>query len=147
MRGRLVAVSFAGAMAAMLSACGGAATPRSQEQVICGLAPPAPSLVYPIDGAVNVPDGNFTLLLTSSATPVSLLVANATVFADLPPTTIPSPLPSPAATASPHAGYAVPKLQPSTTYEVVGVYPVSGCHPIDYTPPPQPIGSFTTSSS
>ncbi len=141
-----VSAFAAGAFAVTLAGCAGTtgAPSTTQGPVECLLAPQPPSLVYPGDGATNVPDGNFTLLLTGSATPMSLEINNVVAVSDLQPTSIPSPLPTPAATASPHAAYAVPALQPATTYQVVGVYPVSGCHPLSYTPPPQPIGSFTT---
>lgn len=135
-------IGFVGAISALtLSACGATTGPSPET---CALAPMPPALVYPLDGGTNVPDGNFTLVLTQSAAHVSLEISNVVAVADLQSAPIPNPIPSPASTASPGAAYAVPVLRPSTTYEVFGVYPLGGCHPSDYTPPPSPIGSFTT---
>jgi hypothetical protein len=131
-------------VAAALAACA-ARSADAPGDVICGIAPPPPYLVYPEDGATNVPDGVFTLVIQRAAPPVSLEIGSAVAVSNLAATAVPSPLPSPSTpNAVAGAAYAVPSLEPHTTYRVFGVYGVSGCHPDNYAPPPQPIGSFTT---
>lgn len=130
---------------AALAACGGPAhvAPRVQ----CVLAGQPPALVYPAGGAGAAPDGNFTLVLTRADAPVSLALGSQTLAANLAAAAVPSPLPSPHATFAPNdtlAGYAVPALQPHTTYTVLAPVTPSGC----FASPPPPaqagIGSFTT---
>lgn len=129
---------------AVLSACGGGGTsPSSNSNGICVTAVQAPSLVYPMNGATGVQDGNFTLVLSRAASPVSLATGGTTVVG-LASAPVPNPLPSPAASpSSTDAGYAVPSLQAATTYQVQGPLPLSGCYDPS-SPPPQPIGTYGT---
>lgn len=100
-----------------------------------------------MNGATNVPAGNFTLVLAFSygtnleltaqgiATPVSGIHPNAAV---------PNPLPTPAATPEPGAtpyGYGIPALAAHTTYTVAAHFmPVDpGCTASSVT-----LGTFTT---
>lgn len=143
------------AASSVLTGCGGAARPApAQTFSVCAAQPAAaavlvpPQLVYPLNGATNVPDGNFTLVLsTTNIAPqgaVSLAIDNAIVLLNVAPTAIPSPLPSPAASAPPGSAYAIPALNAATTYQVIDSIPQTGCFT---TPPPiypGVIGSFTT---
>jgi hypothetical protein len=111
------------------------------------MAPAPPQVVYPLNGATNIPDGNFTLVVGTTLSPVSLAINGNVVFANLASAPVPSPLPSPSLpNAAGSAGYAVPALHPATTYQVIAPVSVSGCFDENHPPSPSPtaIGSFTT---
>ncbi|MFN2450285.1 MAG: hypothetical protein ABR508_10960 [Candidatus Baltobacteraceae bacterium] len=98
-------------------------------------------MLYPIPGASNVPDGDFTMV-TAYATSLTL-TAGAQIVVLPPPGSAPSPLPSPMATpfiqGEPLQGEAVPSLQSHTSYAVTDQRGTrSNCNP------PTNIGSFTT---
>ncbi len=122
-----------------------AATPAAQRP--CTPSHPAPTMLYPMNGAKDVPPGPFTLVLAYSfGTSLELTTAESTtplpgVKVNAP---VPSPLPSPAATPEPgytRYGYAIPALAPHTTYTVAAHFmPVDpGCTAASVT-----IGTFTT---
>jgi len=124
-------------VAVALSSCGGAGGDLTTQGACTGLTAPAPpQLVYPEPGAVNVPDGNFTMVLSFGSGPVELSGA------DLQPAPVPNPLPSPHATPSPFSpsaltGWAVGSLSPHTTYAIT--YGIdSRCSPF------YDLGEFTT---
>jgi hypothetical protein len=105
------------------------------------------TLVYPANNAKNVPDGNFTLVLSHEQGPVSLAIEGVTAIPTLQAAALPSAAPSPSATPSLLAkAYAVPKLQPHTTYQVMAPLPISGCYDPNHPPAPKigTLGSFTT---
>ena len=134
------------ALIGLLSACGGSnADPRKLVQ--CGpIGQPAATLLYPIDGATNVPDGNFTMVMSFDYGFVSLATANGgTPVSMSGPVAVPSPFPSPSATAEPgFTPYAlsIPVLQSHTTYTVSSAFPNDVDVPC--TPTTVKIGSFTT---
>lgn len=112
------------------------------------MAPAPPMMVYPVNGATNVQDGGFTLVLSAQMSPVQLAIGSVIVYPKLQPAPVPNPLPSPA-TLPPSpllAGYAVGTLQPASTYDVIAPIPQSGCYPANAAPSPRPgvIGRFTT---
>ncbi len=102
-------------------------------------------MVYPANGAADVPDGNFPLVLTFKAIPSVRLTQGATVVSSgLSPTPVPSPIPTPTGTPyvpSPDllAAYRVPALEARTTYAISQTFPPSPCYPSVQT-----IGTFTT---
>lgn len=128
---------------AALTACGG---PRVGGCLAIGTYV-APYMVYPMSGATTLPDGNFTLVLSSSASPVQLDIGTMTVVTSLSGAPVPSPLPSPAAPGvvlNP-AGYSVGSLQPATTYTVVAPAVFSpGCGESSRPPQMRTTGTFTT---
>jgi hypothetical protein len=124
-----------------LCACGGAGAKPP-----CGPngLPPA-TLLYPINGATNVPDGNFSMVMSFQYGFVSLAPANGGTPVSVSPTAVPSPLPSPSATPEPgFTPYAVSvtALQSGTTYTVLSSFPNDVDVPC--TPVTVKIGSFTT---
>lgn len=131
----------------LLAACGGS-TPNEGgpiRVIRCPVPVPPPTMLYPMNGATNVPDGNFTLVYAFIyGTSVSLVPATATLPVAVVRTAVPSPLPSPAATPEPgHApvAFAVPPLQSHMTYKVYSLFT-----PLDTscTPASGLVGSFTT---
>jgi hypothetical protein len=104
-------------------------------------------MLYPINGATNVPDGNFTLVLAFSyGSSISLTPSNggSAVTNITANAAVPTPLPSPAATPDPlHTpyGYGIPALQSGTPYTLVANFTSidTSCAPSQFT-----IGSFTT---
>ena len=133
------------ALIGLLAACGGGnAVPRKLVQ--CGpVGQPAATLLYPLDGATNVPDGNFTMVMSFDYGLVSLTTADGTPVSMLGHVAVPSPLPSPSATAEPgFTPYAlsIPPLQSHTTYTVSSKFPNDVDVPC--TPTTVKIGSFTT---
>lgn len=102
-----------------------------------------PQMIFPASGATGVADGNFTIVLGRSGGTLTLNGPNG-VSVTTSPTSVPSPLPSGAATPTPGsspAAYAVGALSPATTYAIQANYasPQAGCPTI-----PQTVGSFTT---
>ena len=129
---------------ALLAGCGGAVA--SVRQAECGgyaILPAPPTMLYPIANATGVPDGNFTLVLSSTYGVGLYLSSAGSANLDLATTTVPSPLPSPSATAPPSstpAGYAVGPLAAHTAYTVAATFTQpAGCPNISAT-----VGSFTT---
>jgi hypothetical protein len=132
----------AAALVAALYACAGGGSPDPQQNLICVTSAPPTEILYPASGA-TVPDGNFTLLLGNPDSPVSLAINGTVAVANLQPAPVPSPLPSPFTGDTSAAGYAVPSLQPKTTYQVMAPVPRSGCYdPANV--PPQAIGTLGT---
>ncbi len=74
-------------------ACAGGSRPNALPD-ICALGARPPSLMYPADGATNVPDGNFVLVIDENATGGFLAIGGNAVTPTLAPTAVPSPLPS-----------------------------------------------------
>jgi len=139
--GRLISSLAFASVALALGACGG--TPSELHGGLCGVAPAPPQMTYPQSGATGVPDGNFTLVITAKTT-VSLAINGRVVIANVPSNGLP---PSPAPTQGPIGGYGyvVPALHAATTYQVVVLWPQSGCS--ETAQPnvgPQTIGTFTT---
>jgi hypothetical protein len=110
--------------------CGcGAASGLIKRLVPCPSATEAPQVLYPIDDASGVPDGNFTLIVAYPVNPSSLwapptfVASGGTQVSGGGYVAAPSPLPSPMATPgipeSTMYGVAVPALQSKTTYSVV----------------------------
>jgi hypothetical protein len=116
------------ALLSALCACGGAAQ-QTPSPIICNDAvdsaviPKPPSMLYPVDGATGVNDGNFTLVLQyGDGNNVGIESANSGGVIYLNQAPVPNPFPSPATTPAPGtapAGYAVPALSRATTYTVV----------------------------
>jgi hypothetical protein len=121
---------------------------------------PAVELLYPIPGATGVPPNIGVLVyqgtyqgtpLAQSTSPANVPIAlgvTAPPSIGTPPTSVPSPFPSPAATPyGPSGGsaYAValPTLSPNTTYQVFATQNVGGCIEPGQTVQSH-IGSFTT---
>lgn len=130
----------------LLAACGGSTQNRvGPPGIPCAVPLPPPAMLYPMNGATNVPDGNFTLVYAFIyGKSVSLVPATATLPVSVVPTAVPSPLPSPAATPEPGhvpVAFAVPSLQSHTTYSVYSLFT-----PLDMscTPASGLVGSFTT---
>ena len=104
-------------------------------------------MLYPRNGATNVPRGPFTLVLAYSfGTTLQLTAAKSTVPVAGVRNNAPVPNPLPAPAATPEAGYtpygyAVPALASHTTYTVAAHFmPVDpGCTAATVT-----IGTFTT---
>ena len=119
--------------ALLLSGC------AQQQRYDCtAIPPPPPGMLYPVNGATNVPD-SFTLVLTWAETPIELQTAGIAV--EVQPTAMPSPLPTPnAGPAYNNAAYRTGNLRPATTYQVLAPSPTC-----EGQTAPQPIGSFTTS--
>ena len=142
-------VRFVNAVAALLSVallagCGGAVA--SVRQAECGMYPPLPSppvMLYPIANATGVPDGNFTLVLSSTYGDGVFLRSSGNANLSLSTAAVPSPLPSPNASPPPGsttAGFAVGTLAAHTTYTVAATFTQpAGCPNITGT-----VGSFTT---
>ena len=129
---------------ALLAGCGGAvATVRQAECNGYALLPAPPEMLYPTANATAVPDGNFTLVLSSTYGIGVYLSGGSGGNLSLATTTVPSPLPSPSATAPPNAtpaGYAVGPLAAHTTYTIAATFTQpAGCPNISGT-----VGSFTT---
>jgi hypothetical protein len=136
-------------MVALPGCGGGSGTPLVPEQYqVCSvfLPAPPPTLLYPEQGAVGLPDGNFALLVedAGSVYSIGIEVAGSTAPQPLSPTAVPSPLPTPAATPAPGvtpAAFGVPALMTNTQYVVTGTIDVaSSCGPTTTLG----IGSFTT---
>jgi hypothetical protein len=134
-------------LASALAAC-------SPTQTACSLvAPPInfanPQLLYPIPGAVGVPDNaKFLVLATTSQVTLAgnLSLTAPGVNQPLVQGAVPSPLPSPMASPPPGAsefGAALPPLAPHKTYNVTYVLhaAVDPCAPTNTT---ANLGSFTT---
>ncbi|MGD0051012.1 MAG: hypothetical protein ABSD03_04220 [Vulcanimicrobiaceae bacterium] len=102
-----------------LAACSGATTPP-ENRCVPIVIPAPPKMVYPANGATGVPDGNFTLVLTYGfGSSLTLSATGAPTVTTSGVTTLPN-----------GAGYAVPALQPATTYTVTGsvvISPGPGC--------------------
>ena len=129
---------------ALLAGCGGAIA--SVRQAECGgyaIVPPPPTMLYPIANATGVPDGNFTLVLSSTYGDGVYLSSSGNANVSLATAAVPSPLPSPSATAPPGAtpaGFTVGPLAAHTTYTVASTFiEPAGCPNISGT-----AGSFTT---
>ena len=129
---------------ALLAGCGGAVA--SVRQAECGgyaILPVPPTMMYPIANATGVPDGNFTLVLSSTYGDGVFLSSNGNANLSLATAAVPGPLPSPSATAPPGstpAGFAVGTLAAHTTYTVAATFTQpAGCPNITGT-----VGSFTT---
>jgi hypothetical protein len=129
---------------AALAALGGS---HASANNICVTALAPATLVYPANGAKGVPDGKFTLVLSHAEGPVSLAIDGVSAVPQLQSAPSPSPLPSGSAAGTViSAAYAVPALQPKTTYQVMAPLPVSGCYDPNHPPEPKigTLGSFTT---
>ena len=129
---------------ALLAGCGGAiASVRQAECAAVGTLPVPPTMLYPIANATGVPDGNFTLVLSSTYGDGVYLTSSGSANLNLATTTVPSPLPSPSATAPPGAtpaGFTVGALAAHTTYTVAATFTQpAGCPNISGM-----VGSFTT---
>ena len=131
---------------ALLAGCGGGGAVASLQKVQCvntAMLPPPPEMLYPMDNATGVPDGNFTLVLSEPYGNGVYLSGGSGANISLATTTVPSPLPSPSATAPPSstpAGYAVGALAAHTTYTMDALFTESaGCPDI-----PVYVGAFTT---
>lgn len=136
MRARTVRSLCVAAVAAALSGCGGGAATTPVPNILCVTAPAPPTLVYPRDNSTNIPDGNFTLVLSYAVTPVSIEnSAGVTVASNLP-----------RAQSTSGAGYAVPALAGATAYHVIVPQAPIGCYDVNHPPPQQfqSIGTFTT---
>ena len=148
-RGKRSSVRIARAAAAvlglaLLAGCGGAvASVRQAECGAYGTLPVPPEMLYPMANATGVPDGNFTLVLSSTYGDGVYLSGGSGANIALATTTVPSPMPSPSATAPPSstpAGYAVGALAAHTTYTVDATFTQpAGCPNISGT-----VGAFTT---
>lgn len=128
-----------GSMLLALAGCaGGSSTPSAPNQgcPAFGTLTAGPTLVNPAPNAIGVPDGSFTLQMTWGADPnaaglsFSLVAQNGTVVVPLGPFT---------AGNNNSYSYALPALQPKTTYTMNRTVTVSaGCTGGDS------VASFTT---
>jgi hypothetical protein len=122
-------------------AASGAACPQSLP-----IAPAPLTMIYPMNGATNVPDGNFTLVVAYTTTPpMQLTISGGSSSVTAGPWgPAPSPLPSPA-TSPPSGqqlfGASVGPLQSRTTYSAYYTQALIG--PCATTEILQ-VGSFTT---
>ena len=105
------------------------------------------SLIYPMNGATNVPDGNFALVVAhAGAGYVLSLVGGGSAGVGLEPAPLPSPLPTPNASPSAamqidYAAYSMGSLTPNARYTLNAIrLPDPGCGSGSTTS----IGSFTT---
>jgi hypothetical protein len=127
--------------APLVAGCGGSGqtpsgVPCPQGIVGSSDVPASPQLLYPIDGARSVPDGNFSLVFAfyakaefhgaSRRLQNSVSVVQASAYG-----TPPNPLPSPIATPRPnwnvYLGSSVPALLPNTTYSVTATTGTAPC--------------------
>ena len=129
---------------ALLAGCGGAVA--SLRQVQCGAygsLPVPPVMLYPVANATGVPDGNFTLVLSSTYGNGLFLSSTGNANLALATAAVPSPLPSPNATPPPGstpAGFSVGTLAAHTTYTVAATFTQpAGCPNVT-----GDVGSFTT---
>lgn len=96
--------------------------------------PASPTMVSPTNGATGVADGNFSLVLTSSAYAIEVKAPGGATVA------LPAPSPAPSSSPAPSdETFAVPALQPATTYAVVGLFDAGNSCEITTS-----IGTFTT---
>jgi hypothetical protein len=118
---RFLAFSVVALVGVLVTACSDASTSVTCTQQPT-LAPP--QLLYPIPGAVNVPD-NAQILVVGNVGPASgslnVIPPSGTAIAALPLGAVPSPAPSPAVspgpTSNPQAA-VIPTLAAATTYSV-----------------------------
>uniref|UniRef100_E6Q2D5 Lipoprotein n=1 Tax=mine drainage metagenome TaxID=410659 RepID=E6Q2D5_9ZZZZ len=129
---------------ALLAGCGGAVA--SVRQAECGgyaILPVPPTMLYPVANATGVPDGNFTLVLSSTYGDGLFLSSTGNANLTLATAAVPNPLPSPSATAPPGAtpaGFSVGPLAAHTTYTVAATFTQpAGCPNVTGN-----VGSFTT---
>jgi hypothetical protein len=101
-----------------------------------------PPLLYPVNGATGLPDGNFNVILGYAYGSLALTAPDGTVVPAASPVPAPSPLPSSPVTPSPSStpvAYPVPALKATTSYTMIGTLtPATGCS-FTYN-----FGSFTT---
>ncbi len=140
-----------------LCACGTPGIPLDGRIPTDCTRPAAPQLLYPMNGAVGVPDGNFTMVFAFTVAPSiwgspSVSAPNGAVNdypAVGPLQPAPSPLPTPIATPPSGAtlqGVTIGPLLPGKTYNVWFYYvPPQQCIPPGGgTLAITPVGSFTT---
>lgn len=121
-----------------LAGCGGGSAALSSETAGCA-ALFVNAMVYPTNGATNVPD-SFTLVLAQNFPGgIRLQPDGGALGAPLPSAPIPSPLPTPHSSLTPGVAFASGALQPKTRYSVV--VQSQTCEPAAR---PAAISSFTT---
>lgn len=116
---RALATLVLAAAATTFAGCGG-----SQGTICPQIVLPGPELVYPVNGATNVPDGNFSLVV-AWGNPSPDFLSDATLYSlsstvNLQLGAAPNPVPTPALSPLPPAasmlGANVPALAPNTSY-------------------------------
>ena len=101
-------------LVAVLCGCGGATTGSSAAPGVISTACVAqPALVYPTNGAVNIPDGDFSITLSNQYGSSLILTTGAMLAGAAVTGGVTSQISVPLAGVS---QYAVPQLQPSTKY-------------------------------
>ena len=128
----------------LLANCGGGvAAVRNLECQGYATLPALPEMQYPVNGATNLPDGNFTLVLAFTSGEGLELTSSGAASIALTTATVPNPLPTPNATHPPNstpAGYAVGALAAHTLYTVTATFAQpAGCPNLTGN-----IGSFTS---
>jgi len=99
-----------------------------------------PVMVYPAPGATGIPDGNFSVILSNHTVTLTLNLVNSNVVQ------VYTALPVPNPTDPRQSAYAVPALQPQTTYSVLARLQDNDCLVGSGAIPLQllSLGSFTT---
>jgi hypothetical protein len=145
----LIAMGLLALLLGTTACAGGSSSPQVPD---CSV-PAVPQMLYPMNHATGVPDGNFTMVLAFTVNPAMWgspgLAPSAVSGRPGPLQPAPNPLPSPIASPPSGAtlqGSAIGSLQPATQYAVLYSFqPPTGCVPPGGgTLPVQSAGSFTT---